>query len=145
MIRCSIPSPIQYLVAFKGVPNHFRKSELAELANRNSFKISEYIKPKIDSDGITLQNIKIDPKTLEIKRKFKTQIDDNDSKQNDDHYLQNMRVFKLTECTGVPLPEPFVAARIVDRRYFISDSLIIYTFLCVFTVFRKSPNLFIFE
>ena len=120
VLKQLIQSPIEHLMAFKGLPQHFRKSELAELSQHNSFKISEWIKPKIDIDGITLKNIKIDPATKDIQRKFKADIDldESDSKEinTDNQHLQNMRIFKITECSGVPLPEPSIASRIIDRK-----------------------------
>ena len=127
IIRSSIPTPIEYLSAFKGLPAHFRKSELSEIAKRNSFRISERIKPQIDIDGITLKNVKMDPKTSQIKRKFNQQAAAEDDTKQNDQYLQNMRIFRLTECSGVPLPEPVIAARIISRQYV---ALIIFLPLC---------------
>eukprot|EP01084_Bolivina_argentea_P099144 178223_1 len=118
LIRASIPTPMEYLVAFRGLPEHFRTSQLAEIAKHNSFRMSEWLRPKVDVDGVTLQNIAMDPRTGGIKRKYHTNAMENgdDHKENEDTYLQNMRIFKLTECCGVALPAPEIASQIVSRR-----------------------------
>ena len=74
LIRASIPTPMENLVAFKGLTAHFRKSELAEVAKQNSFRISERLRPHIDDNGVTLKAIKMDPLTLQIRRRFKMQV-----------------------------------------------------------------------
>ena len=113
LIRVSIPTPMEYLVAFEGMPAHLRKSELAEIAKQSSFRISKRLRPQMDDNDVTLKAIQMDPLSLQIRRRFKEQAlsDDEDKTDNegDKVHLQNMHMFKLTECSSVLLPETATA------------------------------------
>ena len=107
IIRSSIPEPKAHLETFRSMPDHFRTSELANLANRaidNKFtRISNFLKPTIDANGITFANVQIDPSKNDALRILH---------END----ENFRVFKIVDLSGVSLPAPNLLPRILDRR-----------------------------
>lgn len=128
LIRSTMPTPLEYLTAFKGLPAHFRKSDLAELAKQHWNPMSDGLKPQIDADGVSLRSVRLDPVSMEIERKFKCHsfqsqhedmAGDHGNELNADHHrdtVPNVRLFRLEWCSGVPLPDPSMAFRIVDRR-----------------------------
>jgi len=104
LIRSSIPTPIEYLTAFEGLPAHFRKSQLAELSKQRWSPLSDGLRARIaDSDGLSLCRIAMDPASLEIEC-------------SDSSERRQLRVFRLSECSGVPLPAASIASRIAERR-----------------------------
>ena len=107
IIRSSIPEPKTYLETFRSVPQHFRESYLGNLANRsihNKYtKISNLLKPVVDTNGITFANVQIDPSKNNALRILH---------END----ENFRVFKIVDLSGVSLPAPDLLPRIIDRR-----------------------------
>lgn len=129
LVRSTIPTPIEYLSAFKGLPAHFRKSELAELAKQHWLRLSDGLRPRIGADGVSLHSVAMDPVSLDIERKFecdalRTADGDVDGKHSgsgggDDGRRRRrgqLRLFRLTECSGVPLPAASMADRVVERR-----------------------------
>ena len=136
LVRSTIPRPIEYLSAFKGLPAHFRKSELAELAKQHWLRMSDGIGPRIDADGVSLHSVGMDPVSLDIERQFeceslRTVAADGDVDGGaigigpgggDRLRLRRrgrgqLRLFRLTECSGVPLPAAPMADRVVERRW----------------------------
>lgn len=69
MIRSRMPSPLEYLTTFSGMPAHYRKSVLGEMANNQSkeYSISSWLKPRFDNTGVQFINVKLDPKTKKLK------------------------------------------------------------------------------
>jgi Ca2+-binding EF-hand superfamily protein len=61
IVRATIPSPLEHILAFSGLPSNYRRSMLEIYAKREEFSTASIIQPQLDYSGLVYDEFAIDP------------------------------------------------------------------------------------